>query len=244
MGGGSLSLDDESVVNLVAGSHRIIIEKLTSFVDEKDAFKNARKAVLEGGEHVLRIPQLFDLIENFRYDNELFFIRSLMTVYVASALVAKYEWQSPDFFKKIAIGSMLADVLLYEDDLVKLNEWDRGEVDTTLLPADLLEQSEKVVRLLNKYKLPSGKPFFSQEVITIVSQHNERGDGSGIPNQIKHSSITLLTSIYLVSRYFCFLLTEKSFNTSCKEDITLKIKIRFSTGHLKTVASNLIGMIR
>lgn len=112
---------------------------------------------------------------------------SIALSYISTVILSKLPWDSPETRNKLVMASFLHDAS------IKRPDFNEAEVDIED-PDSLLTfktHPQETVDLLKEFKaLPP-------DVDTIILEHHERPDGSGVPKQLSAAQIKPLSSIFI-----------------------------------------------
>lgn len=112
---------------------------------------------------------------------------SIALAYISTGILTKLPWDSPETRNKLVLASFLHDAS------IKLPDFNEAQVDDED-PASLLTfkaHPKETMNLLRNYKnLPP-------DVDTIILEHHERPDGTGVPRQLNANQIKPLSSIFI-----------------------------------------------
>src|SRR5690606_15220452 len=117
--------------------------------------------------------------------------------YTALSLLDTFDWSSEKIKEKMSLAIMVRDVLLWPEQFAQLRDYEKSG-RTLALDEEIRNHPTKTAALLEADK----NRWFPPEVCTIIQQHHERPDGGGFPAGLKHTKITVLSAIGIVSDDF------------------------------------------
>jgi hypothetical protein len=201
--------------------------------------------VLSVTDEVVKLTQLFiesssQFIRTDTALNEIFEIviqkrtisfaqQTLLSIYLARAILLKMRWTSDMALNKIALASILQDITLNNDDLIKIRSIHDPYLKSfsELEQQEFLEHTEKaaiIARLFNGFP----------DVDFILSEHHERPTSDGFPKGGNASSLTAISCIFiLVTNVVSKLSQHSTYSPQILREITVQLKSNFHGGNFK-----------
>lgn len=155
--------------------------------------------------------------------------QTLLTIYLARAILLKMQWHSDMALNKIALAAILQDIHLYNDDLIKIRSVNDPALKnfTEAEQQDFLDHPERaaiIARLFNGFT----------DVDFILLEHHERPSSDGFPKGVNASSLTILSCIFiLVINVVSKIAQQQDFSPNDLRDIVKQLKTKFSSGNFK-----------
>jgi len=120
------------------------------------------------------------------------FLTYIMLSYVSTSMIDMFSWRSQQIKLKIGMASMLCNIELTQKDLETINT----------SPQDQLPDSLRMYPIHTAANLQKNDPMIPAEVIQMIEMHRELPDANGFPLHLRHTSIPLLPSIFIVAYNF------------------------------------------
>lgn len=164
-------------------------------------------------------PTIYSFVNQYKKNCSEQFLLSILTNYVMSLTIDKFQWSSEQVKEKATLASIMCDMLLSKEDFLVLRDWEKNGGPP---PEKILKHPAEVATLLKgkRYLIPL-------ETITIIEQHHEAPDGSGYPHGILGSRINQLSAIFIVCQKFCELLYDSEFNFEKRTEILDQIRTKY-----------------
>lgn len=166
-------------------------------------------------------PSIFVFIKQFKKKCSEEFLLSILTNYVMSLMIDKFQWSTDQVKEKGALASMMCDMTLNKEDFKALRLWQKngGELSQKLRqhPANIAEYLKK-----NRQIVPN-------ETITIIEQHHELPDGKGFPIGILSNRFNQLSCIFIISQQFTEGLHESAYDYEKRIQIISGIREKYGS---------------
>jgi HD-GYP domain-containing protein (c-di-GMP phosphodiesterase class II) len=141
-------------------------------------------------------PRLDELLRRFDTSRDTYLSwHSTALGFLCCKLATMLGWHSESTFFKLALASLLHDIVLPTDELARIQTLDQ------LKAAKLGEKDRaKVLRHpLESATIVHGISEIPGEVGFIVEQHHERQDGGGFPRGVDHKDISSISALFLIA---------------------------------------------
>lgn len=149
---------------------------------------------------------------------------SVALAFIASAVLKKSKWDSPDTRNKLVLASFLHDASIRKTDFDEAFFNDDNDLIT------LKDHPTEVLNLINKIK------NIPPDLDRILLEHHERPDGSGYPRKLNGLQIHPLSSIFILSHDIVDTIFKLQLNNSDITDEMLQEEIKddpYLSGHFK-----------
>lgn len=128
------------------------------------------------------------------------FSHSFLVTFLASTIARQFDWQSEKTIETISLAGMIHDI-----GKAKL-----PDLIVAARPKDLKEEELKLYMTHPALgtQMLENVPLISTSISQIVLRHHERCDGSGFPNHLTDSRLSMLSKILIVSDHFAHLILD------------------------------------
>lgn len=125
----------------------------------------------------------------------------LLSCLLSSVIVNRLDWGSIAVLRKVIKCGAFHDISL------KVFEKESSSVDESL------DFPKYKLHPLRSAEMLDGMPFIDNDIITMIEQHHENGDGSGFPRSLNNSQISKMSCIFILSEFITKrLLSRKDWN--------------------------------
>jgi len=171
---------------------------------------------------------LQDLLEEFPFHNKDLAEQSVLTMYIAHALLLKMGWGADMSVMKLGLASILHDAFISNDDLVVVTSLN----DRNLHMFNAADQDDFVHHPVRAAKIAQEFEQFS-DVDFIISQHHELPDGSGFPQGLNSHQITGLSSLFVLANNLVAQICQKGMEREALVKVFQKFDEYYSMGNFK-----------
>ncbi len=238
-GAGKPKTVDEAL-ELVEQGHSVVKEGFAKLGVEENVVAMAKEITKQSMELMKKVPNILEFYTQYREKCAPAFMRGMLVGYTSSAMIEHFSWQSNVVKQKAVMAAQLCDLSLSLDEYQELLMWERGEIETKKLEANIFNHPTVVADMLAVES--GGANLIAPEVINIIKQHHERPDGTGFPKGFTHAKITLLAAINIVSASFIELMIEHNFSLEKKDRILNMIQMKYNKGNFKKAYEALHAM--
>lgn len=117
----------------------------------------------------------------------------MLSTLLSKKILKNIEWGSNTVLKKIIKCSLFHNLSIGDDHL-EYEELAKIK-DHTLLRKNFLLHPLKSASIVEKFD------FVDNDIVTMINQHHEQGDGSGFPKGLTNSTISKMSSVFIISEY-------------------------------------------
>lgn len=126
---------------------------------------------------------------------------SFLVAFFSCSLAKQFDWNSSVTTQSLTMAAMFHDL-----GMIKVDEKIRDKKVVELTPEELIVYQKHPLYSL---ELLENNQNISRTVLQIIHQHHEIIDGSGFPNNLKHSKILMLSQILAFVNEFTDIMTDK-----------------------------------
>lgn len=180
---------------------------------------------------------IFGLLKKFRGSCDEGFIRCIVIGYFCSGIMDNFDWKTESIKEKCALAAILCDILLTAPQAKDI------EIKSATLPLTVDTKNKITSHVKNTITALSVEKWISKESLTMIEQHHEEQDGSGLPYGVNHTNITQLSAIFIVSLRFTELLFQKSFDFKIKDEMLAQIRSKYNQGVFKKAIISLNALL-
>jgi HD-GYP domain-containing protein (c-di-GMP phosphodiesterase class II) len=195
--------EQEHKVRQLDGAMEVIKAIFATDKVDDDA-KIISKAICNETVKLVKRTNIFQHFKLFQKNCSQEYMMSVLTTYVTSMMLDKFNWSNDEIKKKVALAAILCDVRLTREEVDVMYQ---AKNDRDQLTKKILYHPIETAQML-----ADESKFFSAETLQIIEQHHEAPNGSGYPKGTDYSRITILTAVYLVANFFVEKMFDKSFN--------------------------------
>lgn len=207
-----------------------VIHSLISSVGIKDSvITSIDKLNNNVVERLKKNNKLKELIESFQNSEGFSYSHSLIISYLSNAILKNTKWDNSTTYEKLTTAAIVHDVALANSELVELHELHPIESDVFNYNNRefVKNHGAEVSKLLDDSNISY------QDIMSIVSQHHERPDGSGYPKKLSASNILPLASVFILAEDLTCYLWNGNFKTSLLEEFVKEKKDFYKGGHFE-----------
>jgi response regulator RpfG family c-di-GMP phosphodiesterase len=171
---------------------------------------------------------LSNLVRYQSYTHEL----SVMTNYLAIAMVTKSKWSSAHSIKKLSMSAIFQDLSLSNDKQAKIVRFpfDAHEELTENDKKIIIEHPAESVKLVNEVQNIGD---ISNNIQDIVLSHHERPYGKGFPKQLTAEHLSGLACVFIIAHEFSHRILEKTLTIETLEQLKADFEADYSTGRFR-----------
>ncbi len=185
------------------------------------------------------LGEIFELVIQNRSIS--FAQQTLLNTYLTRAILLKMDWKSDMAFSKLALASILQDIHLTNEDMIKVRSHNDPYLKsfTEYEQQEFLDHPEKaasIARLFNGFT----------DVDFILTEHHEHPSGEGFPRGTSLANLTTISCIFILTTNFVAKLSQypSPYNHTMLKEVLNSLKGVFSSGNLKVPFKELEKVIK
>jgi len=167
---------------------------------------------------------LGDIIRNKNYKYQL----SLLTSYIAVAVVQEMPWKSRMIQEKLCMAALLMDLSIDDErcrhfDLSKMEDHDLSKDEKEIV----INHPEKSANIVKKFKATNN------DIETLILQHHERPNEKGFPRQFPNKQFSPLSSLFILANDFAYRILKQPLTEKDLLDAVKYYDENFNVGNFK-----------
>jgi response regulator RpfG family c-di-GMP phosphodiesterase len=186
-------------------------------------------------------PSMLKMLTQMMNDKDYIYEHSLIMSYFGNMLVSELNWSNSSTLEKIVTASLMHDLCLEDAKLALVDSLDADSIQRHSLSKPQVElikqhphQMAMQIRALNK---------FPPEVDQMIMDHHEKINGTGFPRGVKHTYLSQMTTILLITEDFVNAIYNKHMTHDLIKEVTTDIYNKYNIGHLKKTADAFLRVI-
>lgn len=224
--------------NQISGA--LILQQFVKEVGVNDSIiELADKVITTVHENSLQYSEFTNFVLNYPLKHRDSAERSILIFYTCEAICRGLGWSSDLSRKKLGLASLIHDVHLEQEDMLRLTSFDHPDME-------LYSEEERESYKEHPRRAAAIANFFSgySDTEFIIEQHHELPDGTGFPAKLNSNKLTTVSCVFIIAHYFVNQLTSSKLNASSVVRIVNEMKAPFNLGSFKEPMQILIRAIK
>ena len=195
----------------------------------REAIEMTNIAINTTMELIQRSGEIYDLLRHITRRSNYISEHSFLLTYISCSILKESPYAHPDNELSLSVAAFFHDIAL--DSHEKARVQSKHENQFKLL--GIADQEDVIHHPMRGAKLVSQITGIPDKVLTIMSQHHEKYDGTGFPNGIDYKRIHPLSAIFNLSHELAVYFYDSGQNPANIRDILQDLSREYLRGNYK-----------
>lgn len=192
--------DSEDSIDVSKSTSELVYNIINVFGWKPELENVVTKNVNVAIKSLSKVPGLNDYLKRIDLEEDNFFAAHAHIVgLIAMGIAAELDVNQKTAAEKLMTSALMHDICIPDAYVGKIEKLNRHLLDGAPFDGSFDEVEEYKQHPLRAAELVANFENISNDIQQIVAAHHERPDGTGFPNQLPNSKISLLTAVFCVA---------------------------------------------